>query len=257
VDAAPVLLRREGAVAVLSLNRAGKRNALDAATVLDLRARLVELESDDALRVVLLRGEGPAFCAGADLAQLERIAGGAGPMENLADAAGLGELFVRMRRYPRPIVAAVHGQALAGGAGLALACDLVVAADDARIGFPEVHLGFVPAMVMAILRRACGEKVAFELVARGDSIDAAEAHRLGLVNRVFPAAGFDDAALDYARQLAERPAAAVTLTKRLFHGLDGLGFEDGIGRGAEVNVLARATPECQAGVRAFLERRSP
>src|SRR5690606_25494138 len=137
-----------------------------------------------------------------------------------------GDLFVRMRRASKPIIAAVHGNAIAGGAGLANACDIVLASDDAVFGYPEVHLGFVPAMVMAMLRRSVGEKVAFELVARGDRFDADTARTLGLVNRIYPKATFDDDAIAYAASLAERSASALELTKRLLYGMDGLSFEE-------------------------------
>jgi methylglutaconyl-CoA hydratase len=241
-------------VATVTLDRADKRNALDAAMVDALRHAFERAGVDRDVRVVLLRAEGPDFCAGADLAALERIAAGAGPIDNLEDAARLGDLFVRMRRIEKPIVAAVHGNAIAGGAGLATACDIIVAAEDATFGYPEVHLGFVPAMVMALLRRAAGEKVAFALLARGNSIDAAEAARIGLVARVAPSATLQQDAAKYAAELAARSGSALALIKRLFYGIDGMSFEDAIARGAEVNALARATDDCQAGVRRFLER---
>jgi methylglutaconyl-CoA hydratase len=255
VSDAPVLVATRDGVGTITLNRAAKRNALDAATIDGIRIALSELEGEGDVRVILLRGDGPDFCAGADLAQLERIAGGADSMENLRDAQHLGDLFVRMRRSPKPIVAAVKGNAIAGGAGLAGACDIVIAAENAVLGYPEVHLGFVPAMVMALLRRAVGEKVAFELVALGDRISAHDAQRLGLVNRVLPDDGFDDAASAYAAELARRSASALALSKRLLYGMDGLSFEEAIARGAEVNALARNTDDCRAGVRRFLDRK--
>jgi methylglutaconyl-CoA hydratase len=242
------------ALALVTLDRPQKRNALDARTLDELTAAFARADADDAVRVVVLRGAGKDFCAGADLEQLRRIADGAGPVENLDDAARLGALLVAMRRMRKPVVAAVHGHAIAGGAGLATACDLVVASDDAVFGYPEVHLGFVPAMVMALLRRIVGERTAFELVAFGNRISAAEAHRLGIVNRVLPRDGFDDAARGYAADLASRSASALALTKRLLYGIDGASFEDAIARGAEVNALARATDDCRQGVRAFLDR---
>ncbi len=256
-DSRRVLYEVDGGVALLTLNRPDKRNALDDRTVAELAEAFDRADREPDVRVVLLRGAGQDFCAGADLAQLERIAAGTGPLENLDDAAALGELLIRMRRLSKPIVAAVHGHAFAGGAGLATACDIVLASDNARFGYPEVHLGFVPAMVMALLRRACGEKIAFELVARGDRIDAAEAHRLGLVNRIIPAATFDADAVEYARELAERSPSALRLIKRLFYGMDGASFEESIARGAEVNVLARMTEDTREGVRRFLERKAP
>lgn len=240
-------------VATLLMNRPEKRNALNGELVAALSNAFERAAADDDVRVVTLRGAGSDFCSGADLAELERIAD-MGPEASLSDASVLGALFVAMRRHPKPIVAAVHGRALAGGAGLATACDLVVASDDAELGYPEVHLGFVPAMVMAILRRKLGESQAFELATRGDRISAADARELGLVNRVFPADRFDDEAASYAAGLAARPASAVQLSKRLLYGLDGVGFEDGIARGAEVNAIARLTEACREGVRRFLQR---
>lgn len=241
-------------VATVTLNRPEKRNALDAATVRELADAVARAGADDGVRVLLLRGAGPDFCAGADLEQLERIAAGMGPLENLDDAAALGDLFVRMRRAAKPVIAAVHGHAIAGGAGLATAADLVVASDDAVFGYPEVRLGFVPAMVLALLRRAVGEKVAFDLASGGHRIDAAEALRIGLVSRVFARATFIDESDAFARALAARSSSALRLIKRLLYGMDGLSFEEAIARGAEVNVLARATEDCRQGVRAFLDR---
>jgi methylglutaconyl-CoA hydratase len=243
-------------VATLMLNRPDKRNALNGELIEALAEALQRAAAEDEVRVILLRGAGSDFCSGADLAELERIAE-MGPEASLADASILGQLFVDMRRHPKPIVAAIHGRALAGGAGLATACDLVVASDDAELGYPEVHLGFVPAMVMAILLRKVGESRAFELAARGDRVSAAEARELGLVNRVFPADRFEDEAASYAAGLASRPATAVALSKRLLYGLDGVGFEDAIARGAEVNALARMTKACRDGVRRFLKRTRP
>ena len=240
-------------VATLTLDRPDKRNALNATLVADLKDALARAAEDPAVRVVCLRGNGPDFCSGADLAELEKIAG-MGPEESLADAQSLGDLFVAMREHPKPLVAAVHGRALAGGCGLATACDLVLAADDAELGYPEVHLGFVPAMVMAILRRKVGEGRAFELVARGHRIGADQARELGLVQRVLPAADFDAGVRAYVDDLAERPPSALRLTKRLLYGLDGADFRAGIGRGAEVNAVARLTDACREGVRRFLDR---
>lgn len=246
----------DAGLAILALNRPEKRNALDDLTIAELRQALQKAELDDEVRVILLRGEGPAFCAGADLAQLERIAAGAGPLENLRDATSLGDVLLLMRRMAKPIIAAVHGHTFAGGAGLATACDLVIARDDTTFGYPEVHLGFVPAMVMALLRRICGEKAAFEIVARGDRIHAEEAQRLGLVNRIYPAPSFEQDALEYARELTARSPSALTLIKRLFYGIDGASIEEAIARGAEVNVLARMTEDTRAGVQRFLESRA-
>jgi methylglutaconyl-CoA hydratase len=171
------------------------------------------------------------------------------------DALELGRLFLHMRGVPKPIVAAVHGNALAGGAGLASACDLVVASDDAHFGYPEVHIGFVPAMVMTMLVRAVGEKRAFALVALGNRIGAREAMEQGLVHAVFSRHTFADDAFAFAADLATRSRTAIALSKRLLYEIDELTFEQGVERGAAVNAEARETEDCRAGVRAFLARR--
>ncbi len=251
-----VLLRSvEDGVLTLTLNRPDKRNALNQTVVRALLAALADAAVSPEVRVVLLRGSGPDFCAGADLAEMERMAADSAPMTNLQDAESLGQLLVLIRRLDRPVLAAVHGHALAGGAGLATACDLVLAREDAVFGYPEVRLGFVPAMVMALLRRAVGEKVAFELVARGDRIGAEEAAGLGLVNRVVPEREWEDAVQRYAREIATHSSSAVTLIKRLLYGMDGLSFDEAIARGAEVNTLARLTEDARRGMQTFLSQR--
>jgi methylglutaconyl-CoA hydratase len=252
-----VYATHERGIARLTLDRPAKRNALDAATIAELKAGLERAEADAGVRVIALAANGPDFCAGADLSELERIAAGAGPLENLADAQALGDLFVRMRRCPKPVVALVHGHAVAGGAGLATAADIVLARSDAVFGYPEIHLGFVPAMVMALLRRSVGEKVAFDLATGGHRFDAEEARRLGLVNRVWSEDTFDGEAAAFLEGLVGRSASALALIKRLLYGSEGLSFEDAIARGAEANALARMTPDTLAGVRRFLDRRRP
>lgn len=243
---------REAGTAWLVLDHADKRNALNAALVAELKAGLEDVEADGDVRVVGLRGEGPDFCAGADLREV-RDSIEAGAMATLEDAERLADLFLRLRRIPKPVVAAVHGNALAGGAGLATACDLIVAAEDARIGYPEVKIGFVPAMVMTLLRRSVGEKQAFELVGLGDPVDAERAREVGLVARVLPAEDFVERAAAFLADLAGRSASALGLSKRLLYQLDGVGFEEGLTAGAEVNALARFTEDCREGLARFLD----
>ena len=241
----------EDGVATLLMNRPEKRNALNGELLRALSAGLVRAREEASVRVVVIRGAGRDFCAGMDLASLERISE-LGPEANLADAAELGELFIRIRRMSKPVVAVVQGRALAGGCGLATACDLLLAHEDARLGYPEVRIGFVPAMVMSILKRKVPEALAFELVALGNPIPATEAARIGLVNKVFPEESFGEGVSGYVAELASRPPSALALSKRLFYGLRGTGFEDGIARAAEVNALARLTEACRKGVREFL-----
>src|SRR4051812_19641495 len=153
-------------IARVTLNRPEKRNALDAEIVTELRQAIMDSGGDTEVRAVLVSGAGQDFCSGADLAALERVSQD-GVLDNIADARAMADVFAAMRHHPRPIIAAVRGRALAGGCGLATACDIVLAAESAQFGYPEVNIGFVPAMVMAILRRSMTEKAAFELVSTG------------------------------------------------------------------------------------------
>lgn len=242
----------ETGVAWVVMERPERRNALNRGLVRDLKAAFREADGDERAAVAVLAGAGPDFCAGADLAEIQEAVE-EGIRANLADAESMGELFIQLRRMETPVVAAVHGRALAGGAGLATACDMIVASSDAEIGYPEVTIGFVPAMVMAILRRAVGEKRAFELVATGELIDAERAREYGIVNRVFPAEEFDDRTEAFVGRLAENSASAMALSKKLLYQVDGQSFESSIQAGAEVNALARLTEDCQEGIARFLE----
>lgn len=251
--AGPLRVATEEGIARLTLDRPDKRNALDAALIEALKAALRRADADPAVRVVAIEGAGRDFCSGADLSALRTIAA-ADTMENLADVDALAELFLLPRRMRKPVVACVRGRALAGGCGLATACDVVLAAESAQLGYPEVRIGFVPAMVMAILRRGVSEKRAFDLVVRGRPVPAAEAERLGLVTHVYADADFDRERDLYLADLAGQSASAVQLSKRLLYHADGMGFEAALRAGADVNVIARATPDLKAGVARFLER---
>jgi len=250
----PVLESLADGVLAVTLNRPDKRNALDAATVDGLHSALERAELDAQVRVVALRGAGKDFCAGADLAEL--LASADRSMdENWANAQRLGDVFVRMRALPKPVVAVVHGRALAGGCGLATACDMVLARADAQFGYPEVSRGFVPAMVMAMLRRATGEKAAFDLVMTGRVLSAAEAHAAGLVSRVLGADIFESDVSGILATLARQSVSAMALIKRQLYELDGRSFTDGIRLGADVNAVARTTPDFRDAIAAFLERK--
>lgn len=243
----------DGAVLHVTLNRPDKRNAMDAAMVEGLLEALTQAELSSEARVVALRGAGTDFSAGADLAEL--LASTDRPAEaNAESAERLGQVFVRMRELPRPVVAVVHGRAVAGGFGLASACDIVLARDDASFGYPEVQRGFVPAMVMAMLRRAVGEKVAFDLVTTGRLLTAREALDLGLISRVLAAEGFETDVAHVLTELAALSPTAVALTKRQLYALDGMDFQAGIRLGAQVNAVARGMPDFRDAVERFLKR---
>lgn len=249
----PLLVQLEGGILTGTLNRPEKRNALDAATIDALYALLDRADLDAQVRVVALRGEGTDFCAGLDLAEL--LASADRDVATNRDVAlHFGELFVRMRRLPKPIVAMVQGRALAGGCGLAMACDLVLATESAQLGYPEVQRGFVPALVLTLLRRTVGEKTAFDLAATGRLLTGAEAAAAGLVSRVYEDSDFAEQAGDVLRALAASSASALALTKQQFYQLDGMEFETGIRLAADVNAVSRTTPDFRAALAAFLQR---
>jgi methylglutaconyl-CoA hydratase len=250
---APLEVAREGGVLTLTLNRPDKRNALSSALLDALHAALDSADLDPEVRVVLLTGAGKDFCAGADLEELLASADAA-PEANAASALRLGSLFTRMRSLPKPVIAVVRGRALAGGAGLMTACDLVLASEEAQVGYPEVLRGFVPAMVMTTLRRQVGEKIALDLVLTGRLLGAEEGRRAGLVSRVVPEDALEQEGRELARLLAGAPASALALTKQLFYQLDGQTVEQGIMLGARINALARQTPEFREAIGRFLAR---
>jgi methylglutaconyl-CoA hydratase len=243
----------EDGVLTGTLNRPEKRNAIDAAMLDGLAALLERAELEAAVRVVVLRGAGKDFCAGMDLEELLQSVDRT-VEQNRAAAMRFGGLFMHMRALPKPVIAVVQGRALAGGCGLATACDLVVAAESAQFGYTEVQRGFVPALVMNMLRRAVGEKIAFDLAATGRLLTARDAERAGLVSRVLPDAEFDAGAEQIVRGIAGLSATALALTKQQLYRLDGVGFEDGIRLSADVNAVSRTTPDFRAAIAGFLKQ---
>ena len=249
-----VLTENVGSTRVLTLNRPEKRNALNDELVGALKASLREADADEGLRSIVLRGAGKDFCSGADLSSLQKIAT-ASYEENLEDARNLAELFALIRKVKIPVIAAVHGRALAGGCGLATACDLIAAARSAHFGYPEVKIGFVPAMVAAFLRRNLSEKRAFELLTQGFEFSAVEAFEIGLVNRLFDEnEWFEDRVLEYASVYDKVSRSAVIMTKELLYRMDGMSFDASIDAGVEVNAKARMTEDCKNGIAKFLEK---
>ena len=248
---APLEVAREGGVLTITLNRPDKRNALSSALVEALHGALDSADLDAEVRVVVLTGAGKDFCAGADLEEL--LASADAPAEaNEASALRLGSLFTRMRSLPTPVVAVVRGRALAGGAGLMTACDIVIASEGAQVGYPEVLRGFVPAMVMTTLRRQVGEKAALDLVLTGRLLGAEEARRVGLVSRVVAEGTLEREGRELVRVLAGIPVSALALTKQLFYQLDGQSVDQGIVLGARINAIARQTPEFRKAIEQFL-----
>ena len=247
----------DGPVLTLTLNRPETRNALSAGLVEALTEALADAAADAAVRVVVLAAVGPVFSAGADLAALRTLRD-ASFEDNLADSERLGRLFEAILRHPKPVVARVHGHAIAGGCGLAAACDIALAAESATFGFSEVRIGFVPALVATFVTRKTGETAARDLFLRGHRISAAEAARVGLVTRAVPDSRLDDELDALVRELAtETSGRAVALTKALLADLPGMPLGEALRHAALVNASARETDDCRAGVDAFLGKTDP
>jgi len=248
-----VLFELADGVSRITLNRPEKRNALNAELIAALKTALARASAEKSARVILICGAGKDFCAGLDLVSLDK-GNDAEPMEHAAVARNLAELLLAIRRHKLPAIAAVQGRALGGGAGIATACDMIAAADDAAIGYPEVNIGFVPALVAAFLRRSVPEKRLFEILALGQTIAAEEALRIGLANRVFPSTGFAKAALQFARELAGKSPSAVALLKGLLNQTDSMSLEKAIEAGVHVNAMARMTEDARRGFAGFTKK---
>src|SRR5438105_2136049 len=254
-ETAPVLLRRdEGGIAVLTLNRPHARNALSAALMARLQDSIDAIAGDATVRVVVIAGAGPAFCAGHDLRELRANPGRA---HYEAIFAQCSRLMLSIMRLPKPVIARVHGVATAAGCQLVASCDLAVAAAEARFATPGVDIGLFCSTPMVALSRAVGRKAAMEMLLTGDLIDAQRARELGLVNRLVPAAALDEAVMDLARQIAAKSAHVLALGQEAFYRQAELGIAEAYDYAAAVmtrNMLARDAAE---GIDAFIAKRKP
>lgn len=248
-----ILYEIENSIASITLNRPEKRNALNDSLINSLKEYLIKANYDENLRAIIIRGAGKDFCSGADLSALQKIAE-SDVLENWDDAHNLMELFALIRKVKIPVIAAVHGRALAGGCGLATACDLVLASKSAIFGYPEIKIGFVPAMVMAILRRNVSEKRAFELITRGFEFDTITAEIFGLINEIFDDEVFEESVKNYVSGYEKISRSAVILSKRLLYQMDGMNFETALQTGVDTNAIARMTDDCQNGITRFLKK---
>jgi methylglutaconyl-CoA hydratase len=235
------------------LNRPEKRNALDRTLVEELRAAVEGMRDDDDVRVIVLGGRGPAFCAGADLEYLKRMAEFT-VLDNMEDSAALALTLKTIYESPKPTIARVHGPAIAGGCGLATVCDVVIAAEEASFGYTEVRIGFIPAIVMAFLIRKVPQMQSRELLLSGRIIDAREAHERGLVTTVTSRETLDAAVNEIATTIARASPSAVAMTKEMLTALDGMPLDSALDYASRMNALARMTPDCQRGIAKFLNK---
>jgi methylglutaconyl-CoA hydratase len=254
-ESATVLVTDVGAVRMITLNRPERRNALTPAMQEELIAAMQDAAAS-ACRVVVFAGAGEAFCSGLDLSALQTL-NDKTAAEHTADAERIALVFRTLYELPKPTIAAVHGMALAGGTGLATLCDFTLAAPEAKFGYTEVRIGFVPAIVSAYLALQIGDKRARELLLTGRLFSAAEAHALGLVSEVIAADALPERMMELAGVLMTNSPEAMAATKRLLAAQNRAWLDQAIAAAMTANAEARTTDDFKEGVAAFLAKRKP
>jgi methylglutaconyl-CoA hydratase len=252
---ATLALAYDGAVATITLNRPDKRNAISYELIEEILHALHEVEKSSAW-ILILTGAGAAFCSGMDLDNLREITRHT-EEENLADSGRMAHMFRMLYDFPKVTIAAVNGAAIAGGCGLATLCDFTVASTEAKFGYTEVRIGFVPAIVSTFLLRQVGEKRARDLLLTGRIIDAADALQLGLVNEVVKSEDLQTRARELAESLAANSPASLLATKRLLRTYSHLELDRQIAAAVDENARIRTTQDFREGVNSFLEKRNP
>ncbi len=241
-------------IAYITLNRPEKRNALSFELISELKLAFNKAAKDDGVKVVVLKANGEAFCAGADLAYLQQLQQFSYE-ENLSDSMYLRDLFYRVYTHPKVVIAQVQGHALAGGCGLATVCDFVFAVPQAKFGYTEVKIGFVPALVAVFLVRKIGEGAARNLLISGEAISAEHAMQMGLVHEVVDANRLEHVVNAFAQRLITANASeSMRLTKKLIADVQDMPLEQALDLAAQVNAQARGTEECKRGMAAFLNK---
>jgi len=250
-----LLLEHEGAIAKITLNRPEKRNAISTQMMAEIQTALDAIEKTH-VRVAIIAGAGKAFCAGMDLDMLASIAKQT-PAENQEDSRRIAKMFRRIWSFPRPLIAAVNGPAFAGGCGIATLCDFTIAAPEARFGYTEVKIGFLPAIVSVFLTRQIGEKRTRDLLLTGRIIDAAEAKEFGLVSEIVPSERLMARANELALTLIEASPSSLSRAKRLLISSEAASIDHDLERAILENARIRCTPDFKEGIASFLEKRKP
>jgi methylglutaconyl-CoA hydratase len=245
---------RKNRIFFITLNRPDKINALNGEVVKELKKAFIDAESDDSSKVIVLRGNGAVFSAGADLDYLQQLQKNT-YAENLADSSSLAELFKIIYHHNKVVIAQVEGHAIAGGCGLATVCDFTFVVPEANMGYTEVKIGFIPAIVSIFLIRKIGEQKAKELLLTGKLISSLEAKNLGLINDVIAADQIKQKVEEFAFSLCKQTSAqSLTLTKELISNVQELSLQDGLKYAAELNAKCRAESDCKKGIAAFLSK---
>jgi methylglutaconyl-CoA hydratase len=250
-----LILEAAGEIATITLNRPDKRNAISSEMIADLFSALAKVEASRS-RVLILTGAGKSFCSGMDLEELKAIATQS-QTEHIEDARRMARLLQRIWRFPKPTIAAVDGPAIAGGCGIATLCDFTIAAPDAKFGYPEVRIGFLPAIVAVFLVRQIGEKHARDLLLSGRIIGATEALRVGLIARIAEAGDALAAAKAQAAELLLCSPLSLLKTKKMLSNFAGAELDGELEIAIAENAQIRSKPDFRKGLSAFLEKRAP
>ena len=244
----------ENRIGYITLNRPDKRNALSFEMVTELKSAFKLAENDDNCKVIVLKAEGKVFCAGADLAYLQQLQNNTYD-ENLQDSTHLMELFKQIYNSPKVVIGQIHGHAIAGGCGLATICDFSFTTPEAKFGYTEVKIGFIPAIVKVFLLRKIGEGKSKELLLSGELISAQKALDFGLVNKIFEASELENEVNKFAKMLSETNSAqSMGFTKRMIADVQSMNLNQGLEFAAKMNATARASEDCKKGIAAFLNK---
>jgi len=248
-------LNISGQLSTITLNRPDKRNAISIQMIAEIQSALDEIEKTHT-RVVLVTGNGKAFCAGIDLDYLQAI-GKQSAAENQEDSRRIAKMFRKIWSYSRPMIAAVNGHALAGGCGIATLCDFTLAVPEAKFGYTEVKIGFLPAIVSVFLTRQVGEKRARDLLLTGRVVEALEAKEMGLVNEIVPAENLMKRAHELAETILAASPSSITRAKHLLVSAAAPSVDQDLERAVLESARVRCTPDFKEGLAAFLEKRKP
>ncbi|MEP2770981.1 MAG: enoyl-CoA hydratase-related protein [Fulvivirga sp.] len=241
-------------IGYITLNRPDKRNALSYDVVTELKDAFRQAEADDNVKVIVLRANGKAFCAGADLAYIQQLQKNTYE-ENLEDSNHLRELFEHIYTMGKVVIAQIQGHAIAGGCGLATVCDFGFTVPEAKFGYTEVRIGFIPAIVKVFLLRKIGEMKAKGLLLTGELIDAEQAKQYDLVTKVVPADQLEGTVSDFAQMLITKNSGqSMALTKQMIAEVQSMNVKEGLDHAAKMNAKARATEDCQKGIASFLNK---
>ena len=248
-----ITISEQETIARITLNRPEKRNALNPSVLKELAEAFIQLGNRSDIKVIILEANGKAFCAGADLEYLEHMSTYS-ITENLEDSLLLQKTFHTIFTCPKPVIAKVHGAAIAGGCGLATVCDFIIAGKSALFGYSEVRIGFIPAIVMVYLIRKIGDTKARQLLLSAENISATDAEIVGLITECVPDEMLENRTMELAQILSSNSSSSMALTKEMLNNLHGMSLESGLRYAASMNAFTRMTEDCKAGIHHFLHK---